>query len=250
MKKPVKKIMNRIAQTALFSMLLACNGYRDLSGAELNESMLMVDTTCFLKEQSQEKSNKFTYQETMKYLFREGSLREWLSGENSYGNGANDIGNFNSKGQMVGTNYDIAAKTYELYLGKAPSVNDMRNMERSTALYIYEQEFLIKQRLGELNIEPYFMDLLFNSHVISPFYSMKDLRACLKQMGYPVCKSWILCDEEIYIINNMTKGERLQLYTYFYHKRDIYYKSRSKRFPGLLKTMKYFPNPNTLKNNS
>lgn len=243
MKNTFNKFMNRTVRFAIFSMLFACNGYRNLSGAEMCEHALLIDS-CVLKPQSS--LPKPSNSETMQYLFREGSLRSWLSAENSYGNGANDIGNFNSKGQMVGTNYDIAAKTYELYLGKAPSKHDMKNMTKETALYIYEQEFLVKQRLGELNIEPYFMDLLFNAHVISPHYSMQDLRYCLRKMGYPVCKSWILCDEEIFIINNMTKGERLTLYTEFYNRRDLYYKSRAKRWPGLLKTMKYFPHPNEI----
>jgi lysozyme family protein len=61
--------------------------------------------------------------------------------EGGYQNLSNDRGNYNSLGQLVGTNFGISAQTYELWIKRPPSVGDMKNMLKSTALTIYKNWF-------------------------------------------------------------------------------------------------------------
>jgi len=58
--------------------------------------------------------------------------------EGGYQNLPQDTGNYNSKGELVGTNHGISAKTYENWIGRPPSVADMKNITLNLALEIYK----------------------------------------------------------------------------------------------------------------
>jgi lysozyme family protein len=58
--------------------------------------------------------------------------------EGGYQNNPKDSGNYNSKKQLVGTNWGISAKTYEEWIGKPPTILDMKNMPKNTAIQIYK----------------------------------------------------------------------------------------------------------------
>jgi len=51
-----------------------------------------------------------------------------LRHEGGYTNNPNDKGNYNSKGELVGTKYGISAKVYEEYFDKIPTELDMRTI--------------------------------------------------------------------------------------------------------------------------
>lgn len=53
----------------------------------------------------------------------------------------NDSGNYNSLGQLVGTNWGISAPVYESYLQRAPSQTDMQTMSKLTAANIFKTRF-------------------------------------------------------------------------------------------------------------
>ncbi|MCO6162595.1 glycoside hydrolase family 108 protein [Flavobacterium sp. NRK F7] len=59
--------------------------------------------------------------------------------EGGYQELENDSGNYNSLGQLVGTNWGISAKTYERWIKRPPSKTDMMNMPKSVAVEIYKQ---------------------------------------------------------------------------------------------------------------
>lgn len=61
--------------------------------------------------------------------------------EGGYQNSSNDRGNFNSKGVLIGTNHGISAPTLEKYLGRTPTVLDMKNLTKSVALNIYRKYY-------------------------------------------------------------------------------------------------------------
>lgn len=61
--------------------------------------------------------------------------------EGGYQNNPADVGNFNSNGELVGTNWGIAAFTYEAWLGFPPSASDMMNMTQQEARQIYKANF-------------------------------------------------------------------------------------------------------------
>jgi lysozyme family protein len=50
-----------------------------------------------------------------------------------------DSGNYNSRKELVGTNWGINAQVYEQHIGRPPSARDMRDMPRHVALSIFKQ---------------------------------------------------------------------------------------------------------------
>lgn len=61
--------------------------------------------------------------------------------EGKYTKHKTDKGNYNSKGELVGTNYGIAAKTYENKIGRPPTEEDMKNMTYHEAKDIYKEQY-------------------------------------------------------------------------------------------------------------
>jgi len=61
--------------------------------------------------------------------------------EGGYQNHPNDTGNYNSRGQLVGTNWGISAPVYEQWMGRPPSAADMRDMTQAEAREIYRRRF-------------------------------------------------------------------------------------------------------------
>jgi lysozyme family protein len=57
---------------------------------------------------------------------------------------AQDPGNFNSKGELVGTNFGISARFYEHIIKRPPSKFDMQNISKVEAKSIYLQFFWTK----------------------------------------------------------------------------------------------------------
>lgn len=76
-----------------------------------------------------------------------------LAHEGGYQNSKNDAGNFNSKGERVGTNYGISAKVYEEYLGRSVSEEDMKALTEKEAVEIYEKQY-INPVTNNLGIDP------------------------------------------------------------------------------------------------
>jgi len=62
-----------------------------------------------------------------------------LKKEGGYQKHPKDSGNYNSAGRLVGTNLGIAAPTYERYLKRPPSEQDMRTLTVETAKDIYRR---------------------------------------------------------------------------------------------------------------
>jgi lysozyme family protein len=62
-----------------------------------------------------------------------------------------DRGNYNSAGQLIGTNYGISAPILERYLGRLPTVNDMKTLSQNTAVEIYKRFFWDRMRGDQIN---------------------------------------------------------------------------------------------------
>ncbi len=74
--------------------------------------------------------------------------------EGGFQKSANDRGNFNSRGELVGTNMGITARDYEKRIGRPPSEADMRSMSKEDATGIYEEKYWNKHRIREINSQP------------------------------------------------------------------------------------------------
>lgn len=71
--------------------------------------------------------------------------------EGGYQSSPEDSGNYNSLGELVGTNWGISAPTYEGWIGRAPTKKDMLNMSKSTAEEIYHKKFWAAIRGDQIN---------------------------------------------------------------------------------------------------
>lgn len=58
--------------------------------------------------------------------------------EGGYQNSRNDPGNKNSLGQFVGTMNGISAPVYERFIGRVPSVEDMKSITKAVAAQIFK----------------------------------------------------------------------------------------------------------------
>ena len=78
-----------------------------------------------------------------------------------------DAGNYNSEGDLVGTNFGISAPVYEKYIGKVPSVSDMENITEEEARDIYKKDYItpVTKNLGIPEESPAFeqvVDMVVN----------------------------------------------------------------------------------------
>lgn len=70
--------------------------------------------------------------------------------EGGYQNDPRDDGNY-YKGKLIGTNWGISAPTLAQYLGKVPSVADMKNLSRKTAEEILRIHYWLANHLDRLS---------------------------------------------------------------------------------------------------
>lgn len=62
----------------------------------------------------------------------------------------NDKGNYNSRGELVGTNHGVSAKFYERIIGRPPSIEDMKSLTKVEAHILFKNEFWDKVRADEI----------------------------------------------------------------------------------------------------
>ncbi|MEM9259705.1 MAG: glycosyl hydrolase 108 family protein [Bacteroidota bacterium] len=84
--------------------------------------------------------------------------------EGGYQKKANDPGNKNSRGELVGTNWGINAKIYESYLKRPPTEQDMRNMPKHIAVMLYKQLYWDPIKGDEIR-DQQVANILFDGHV-------------------------------------------------------------------------------------
>lgn len=65
------------------------------------------------------------------------ALEKTLRWEGGYQANPNDPGNFNSAGELIGTNHGISAPVLEKHLGRLPTVEDMKGLTVDVAAEIY-----------------------------------------------------------------------------------------------------------------
>lgn len=98
--------------------------------------------------------------------------------EGGYQNFANDPGNYNSRGQQVGTNWGINAKVYEDWIGRPPSVADMRAMTAATAKRIYREKYWDNIKGDQIQNQQ-IATLLFDGHVNHGFWGIRMMQQVL-----------------------------------------------------------------------
>jgi lysozyme family protein len=92
------------------------------------------------------------------------SYTRTAANEGGYQSSPADPGNYNSAGQLVGTNWGISAPVYEDWLGYPPSKSQMQGMTQATAKAIMKARFWNKIQ-GDNLPNQYVADLLFDGVV-------------------------------------------------------------------------------------
>lgn len=92
------------------------------------------------------------------------AVRKVLNMEGGYQDFINDSGNYNSRGELVGTNRGISAPVYESWIGRPPSRNDMKAITRATAEEIYRKKYWLPIQGDRINPQ-YLAEIIFDGKV-------------------------------------------------------------------------------------
>ena len=84
--------------------------------------------------------------------------------EGGYQDHPSDPGNYNSLGQLVGTNWGISAPTFEAYYNYIPTKQDMELLTRNESEQIYRSNFWSPYNIGSINAQ-YLANQIFDIRV-------------------------------------------------------------------------------------
>ncbi|NBW09822.1 MAG: hypothetical protein EBR82_17535 [Caulobacteraceae bacterium] len=84
--------------------------------------------------------------------------------EGGYQAHKSDKGNYNSRGELVGTNWGVAAFVYEAWIKRPPSAEDMKNMKKEEAWQIFQTNFW-DNMLGNAIEDQNIGNILFDGYV-------------------------------------------------------------------------------------
>lgn len=160
-------------------------------------------------------------------------------GHNRYQNDKHDRGNYNGNNQLVGTNYSIAAKTYESFLGRSVTASDMKNMPREHAFEIYEEKFFERKLKGHLMVvhDGIILDIIYNA--ISSSYGIEHFNEILEDMTGHSSNRHEISPEDVEIFNELCSdiNKEAEFFVRYYDRRNVFYtgaaKGKNKR--GLLR---------------
>lgn len=116
--------------------------------------------------------------------------------EGGYQKMPEDSGNYNSRGQNVGTNWGINAQVYESYLKRPPTEQDMRNMPRHIALAIFKQLYWDRIK-GDQIRDQQVANILFDGHVNHGKWGIQ-----MMQQALGVSRDGVVGPQTLAAINN------------------------------------------------
>lgn len=148
----------------------------------------------------------------------------YLKNEGGYQAFPQDTGNYNSKGELVGTNFGVSAKKYESYIGIAPTKETMQNMAKSTAINIYKIDWN-KWKLETINdvfIASHIFDILENHGFTN---GSKIVQRTINYFSVaPVSVDGILGSKSISSINQIiSNGQTISFNTELVNERKNFY---------------------------
>lgn len=94
-----------------------------------------------------------------------------------------DKGNYNSLGQLIGTNHGISAIALEQYLGRPTTVEDIKSLTVADAKKVYKKLFWDKIRGDEIKNQDVAF-IIFSIYIGSPANSRKILARALKNIWH------------------------------------------------------------------
>jgi hypothetical protein len=126
--------------------------------------------------------------------------------EGGYQDNSLDSGNY-ACGQLVGTNYGISAPTYQDWIGRCPTVADMKAITKLIAKAIYKAKFWDKIRGDELTNQNT-ANMLFDMQINHPSYFNGIVTdAVIAQRQFVLTVALPFNDSEIAMINSLDQHQ-------------------------------------------
>lgn len=132
--------------------------------------------------------------------------------EGGYQSFPNDSANYTSSHKLVGTNFGISAIAYEDYLGREPSIEDMKALTKAKALAVYKKNFWDKLQ-GDKIKNHSVAHIIFDAYIASGSLGIQRVRKYINEYtGYSrvsVSRISNLNDDEIKAINGIANQKAL-----------------------------------------
>lgn len=107
-------------------------------------------------------------------------IEKTFSFEGGYQNFTTDTANYNSLGQLSGTNHGISAIAYEQYLHRPPTVADIKAITKEIAKAVYKKLFWDKVQGDQLKNDSV-AHIVFDSHIGSGGVGLKQVRQAINK---------------------------------------------------------------------
>ena len=120
--------------------------------------------------------------------------------EGGYQNKASDSGNY-SGGKLIGTNHGISAPVLKTYLGRTPTVDEMKNLTKETATKIYKKIFWTVTRAPEME-DKYVAVQYADMYVNGGKNAVKIMKRALNNLGSQLSVSYSVKENFIDEVNN------------------------------------------------
>jgi lysozyme family protein len=126
--------------------------------------------------------------------------------EGGYQKDPNDSGNW-YKGVLLGTNWGIAAPTLARFLGRTPTIYEMKNLSRATAELILKRNFWEKNNFDKLHNQSV-ATMLYDGAVNHGIGGMRLLAAkALKRLKHPLVDNAVFTGQGIDIMNKLNQKD-------------------------------------------
>lgn len=126
--------------------------------------------------------------------------------EGGYQNDPEDDGNWYF-GQLIGTNFGIAAPTFAGFLGRTPTVAEMKNLSRATAELILKRNFWDKNNFGKLHNQSV-ATMLYDGAVNHGVNGMRILaEKALSRLKHPLVYYKVFTTEGIELMNKLNQKD-------------------------------------------
>lgn len=152
-----------------------------------------------------------------------------------------DSGNY-ACGQLIGTKYGVSAVAYSTWVGRCPSIDELKNLTEATAFQFYAWYF---DRYNLYPIESQkFFELLANNTMGSPAGAAKAEQRALNRMGYAVAVDGQRGPATVAALNAAWRKNPQGIYNLVREEWIMYLQSINKPqfLPGWMKRLdRYFP---------
>ncbi len=137
----------------------------------------------------------------------------------------NDKGNYNSKGELVGTNYGVSAKFYERVIGRPPTIQDMKGITKHESHTLFKNEFWDKVRADEIQSQGVAEIIADHAINANPRVTAKIVQSTLnRHFGKNLAVDGVIGNQTLQAINSVDEDKLFQKIA---EERLAYYKSLS-----------------------